>query len=109
MMVFLFLLASIGAAYIVGWSEISFPIRYTLARHGGRVGQWFIGLVECPVCFGTWWGLACGWWWNPLALPYTTIWNAIATALVVAGSNLILARFGGLVVPNTTSSSGENP
>jgi hypothetical protein len=103
MMVFLFLLASIGAAYIVGWSEISFPIRIFIAKHGGKIGRWFIGLVECPVCFGVWWGLICGWLFNPLALPYAP---AIATALVVAGSNLILAHIGGLVVPNT---SGGNP
>jgi sulfite exporter TauE/SafE len=100
MSIFLFLLASIGAAYIVGVSEISYPIRALLAKLG-PVARWLVSLLECPVCFGVWWGFACGWWLNPCGLSYATIWNAIATALIVAGSNLVLARIGGLSVPNT--------
>lgn len=94
-----FFLASIGAAYVVGVSEISYPIRFMLAKLW-RPGRWLVALLECPVCFGVWWGLAMGWWLNPLGLSFPPIGTAIATALITAGSNLILARLSGLSVPN---------
>lgn len=91
----LYALASIGAAYIVGKSEISYPVRRGLVAI--RL-SWLVAMLECPVCFGFWFGLAAGWWLNPLAIGARP---ALATALVTAGMNLITARLGGLDVPTT--------
>jgi len=101
----IYMLASIGLAYIVGISEISYPIRGWMAEHPTL--HWLLRLIECPVCFGTWSGLIAGVWLNPLHLPYGMIANSIVTALATAGSNLMLARAGGLVVPGVPTDPSQ--
>lgn len=95
--ILIYAIASIGFAYIVGQSEISFSIRMWLST---RV-PWFVRLIECPVCFGTWVGFFFGWWLNPLSLNMHPISIEIVTAAFTAGSNLLLARLAGIYVPGT--------
>jgi hypothetical protein len=91
-------LACIGLAYIVGWSEISYAIRQWLAQRG-PIGRWIVSGIECPVCFGTWTGIAAGIFLNPLGIVGPIWWAIGVTALATAGSNLLLATLIGLTVP----------
>jgi hypothetical protein len=105
------LLASFGAAYIVGHSRISLWPRQWFAL---KVSERPLEFIECPACFGTWLGFLGGSIW-PLeltggllqastfsgAVPLTKL--ALAGALLVgcatAGSNYLLSRLVGLVRP----------
>lgn len=95
--ILIYSVASMGLAYIVGVSEISYPIRAWLARTpAGRV---LVALMECPVCAGTWAGAIFGAVLDPLHLQHGLIANLIVTALYTSGNNLILARVAGISVP----------
>lgn len=104
----LYLFAAFGLAYIVGFSTLSRPVRellaiYALGTDGGRTypaALFVLNLIECPMCFGWWTGLAAGvavglaapWWWNgPVWLP------ALLLPFATAGSNLMLGTYAGIV------------
>lgn len=64
------------------------------------VRDWLLELIECPMCFGTWTGLAVG-----LALPtllpmeLPRVSAGIALATFTAATNYLLGRASGLVPP----------
>jgi hypothetical protein len=58
-------LAAFGLSYIFGRAQISLNARIWFAGRGGLFG-WFVDLVECPACFGTWLGFGAGFLWPDL-------------------------------------------
>lgn len=97
-----YMLASLGLAYIVGHSKVTFRFRswwsrwyhdwYPMAPADGD--PWLLQMLECPACFGFWTGLAA----SVIGLvPFETRWSALAWALFTAGSNFLLGRITGLM------------
>ena len=87
-----FSLAAFGAAWVVGYSKVSLPIRERLVtvKFGDyQIGDWAVQLLECPSCFGFWLGLIVG----PFFVPF----HPIACGLFVTGSNFLLGRVTGLI------------
>lgn len=67
-----------------------------------RPRDFFVELVECPACFGTWTGLALGLLMPtllPLELPRAAAGLALAT--FTAATNYLLGRASGLVSRET--------
>lgn len=105
----LYAITAIGLAAIVGWAEISWPVRRAIATLGAP-GVFLVRLLECPVCFGFWTGVVAGPLFNPIDLPVLSmgpVMHALITGIFTAGTNLILGRLGGLGFP--AASSTENP
>lgn len=91
----IYLLAAFGVAFVVGYSEVSLPIRERLAARP-RAGIWAAKLMECPACLGFHIGWAYAVGFRPEFLP--SGWGAVALlAFATAGSNLILGRIVGLI------------
>lgn len=107
--------AAFGAAYIVGHARVSLGVRTALAEQRWHP-TWpltltFVELLECPACFGTWFGFFVGIARHELVplvptLPPGQLGEAITAtasgvwlALATAGSNYILARLTRLVPP----------
>lgn len=70
MLLLLYVFASFGAAFVLGYSKISLPLREFLAgaaqpyegpNQSGRVlsftARWLLSLLECPACVAFWLGL----------------------------------------------------
>lgn len=106
-----YLLGAFGLAYIVGFSVISYPVRFWLggapapvvldaagpppkAIPGalGPFGDFLCKLLECPACFGFWTGLVTG-----LTVRSDSILVAVWLGCATSGSNFILARVTRLV------------
>ena len=92
--VFDFAVVGAGLHYVVGAAAITHPVRAWMVAWGERAGRWVPGklveLVECPACFGFWYGLvasAAG-----MAPWSATARGALASAL--AGAVLVAALHG---------------
>lgn len=81
-------IACFGLAYILGFSTITFQVRKWLAARRGAP-RLILALIECPACLGFWTGLFLGLHWH----------DPITWALFTCGSNFILARLTGLILP----------
>lgn len=95
------LLAAFGAAYIVGHSVISLPVRLYLAGTDETPGvaPWLVALLECPACFGTWLGAFAG-VLAPQWFGVDSQWLGLALgACATCGSNYLLARATGILPP----------
>lgn len=86
----IYLLSAFGLAYIVGHARISRGARERLFR----VLPFFVELLECPACFGTWEGIFAGLALDvPAQLGFTKWYTAVpAFALMTCATNLLLAR-----------------
>lgn len=91
---FFYAVAAFGFAFIVGHSRITRRPREFIYNLG-TVGQFFIQLVECPVCIGFWEGVATGAFVYPEAMRRWVF--MIALGLFTAGANFIIGRVTGLV------------
>lgn len=99
----LHVLAAFGAAYIVGHSVISEPLRVLIGGPAssprpylGRV----VELLECPACFGTWFGGVAGGFFPGVFLLEVWWQGALVGALLTCATNLILAKHAGILPPS---------
>ena len=98
---FVWLLAAIGFAYIVGHSVISLPVRLYLAGDDEAPGALpgLVALLECPACLGTWCGAIAG-ALAPQWFGASSSWLGFALgACATCGSNYLLGRATGLLPP----------
>ncbi len=96
----LYFLAAFGAAYIVGHSVISAPIRSFVGGPIDKPRAYFglvVALVECPACLGTWIGLAVGGLHPDLFLQSSSVTGALVAACATAGVNFIAGSMTGLM------------
>ena len=68
LLTWLYILASFGFAFVVGYAKISLPLRSWLARTCHAQGtdlvlvpfsderRWLVDLLQCPACLGFWIG-----------------------------------------------------
>lgn len=92
-LLFVYSIASIGFAYIVGHSVISQGLRewaYGPVTPGlnpiNSTRRLLVTLVECPACLGFWTGLGTGF------LIGASFFGALVFALFTSGSNLVLGK-----------------
>lgn len=95
----IYLLAAFGLAFVLGYSEVSFPFRSALSK-SGALARWFLKLLECPGCVG----VHIGWSWVMLGgAPFfgaSSRWVEMGLlAFATCASNLLLARLAGLSEP----------
>lgn len=81
-----------GAAYIVGYSQISLPLREWLATRTTPFARWLLALVECAACFG----FHCGWVLAMLTMPLSWF-SAFGYGCFFCATNFLLARLTGLM------------
>ena len=109
MSLLLFCLMSFGAWYCLGRSVISLPLRKALADLEIGPITFLLNLIECPACFGFWWGffLALGVpdlvgfiadpsLWVTLGEGIGAVRRAAAVGTGIVASNLILIRLTNL-------------
>lgn len=101
---FVYIVSFTGLAYILGHSFITKGVRAWLWDLGPPPGpdndpvgfwQWFVTLIECPACFGTWFGFCVG-----AAFPlYGYAWWQFApvASLFTAGVGVIMGRLTGML------------
>ena len=105
-LLFFYTVAAFGLAYIIGHSAISLGVRENISWIGRRgapgklawVATWFLALIECPACFGTWTGLVVGALY-PQIVPFALSWPlaSLALGLYSAGTGFILGKATGLI------------
>lgn len=110
MTLFLYMLASFGAAFVLGYAKITLPLRSALSGYAEAylhpaplrfVARWLLMLLECPVCVAFWFGLASA--FTPIVdfLPISAPAWALAPFLGLAntGAILSLGLLTGLIRP----------
>ena len=96
------LLGSFGAAYVVGHSTISLPLRKALA--GDETSRWrmfLVTLLECPACFSFHVGFDLALFALPAPAWVTTsplfvLW-ALGVGFVCSGFNFVLGTLTRLI------------
>jgi Protein of unknown function (DUF1360) len=105
LLLLLYVFASFGLAFVLGYAKISLPLRKFLARAaqpyegpdlGGRVfslvARWLLALLECPACVAFWLGLASVMTPFVDGIPLHGIsWVMIAPFLGLANTGAVLA------------------
>ena len=86
-------LTSFGFAWVIGFSKISYPIRLHLGEHKVFLNGWLLALMECVGCVG----FHLGWISYFFGLAPKGISEWWVAGFFTAGSNLILAKFAGLL------------
>jgi hypothetical protein len=82
--------AGFGLAYIVGFATISLPLRTWLWGRPSAIVRFLVALIECPACFGFWYGLFLWVVLNPFHLG--SFWP-----LLTCGVNFYFGRQTGLI------------
>lgn len=121
MTLLLYVLASFGLAFVIGYSKISFPLRAWLGRitslyladddkieAGASTGysrsvrflaRWLLSLLECPACLAFWFGVAAT--FTPIAdfIPFSTSPLPLTLFLGFAncGAVLVIGMITGLI------------
>lgn len=96
----LFFLGAFGLAYLAGHSVITMPFRELI---GGPIEKprmflgFFVALIECPACFGTWIGGTAGALMPGLFLQSTWWAGLLLGACATAAVNLMLGKACGLM------------
>lgn len=111
MLIPLYVFASFGAAFVLGYSKITLPLRMFLhgaseppTYHWGRraiafSARWFLALLECPACVAFWLGVAAAFTPIALAIPLSAPAHVLAPFLGFAnlGAVLSLGLLTGLI------------
>ncbi len=108
--IFVYIMAYTGLAYILGHSFITkgprarmwefgpkhetFPLGHDPSDPRG-FWQWLVTLIECPACFGTWFGFVFGFVFPQLDLSRWQ--SSVLVSLFTAGVGVVVGRLTGML------------
>ena len=111
MLLILYVFASFGLAFALGYGKISLPLRTLLEKfsepptyHWGRrliafAARWLLALLECPACLAFWFGIGAVFTPIMYFIPYNFHWMFLALFLGFGnmGAVLTLGLWSGLI------------